>query len=32
MKGGPVGARCLKILWTGPAELDRVELCHPGAP
>ncbi|MCX5682551.1 MAG: hypothetical protein NT049_02555, partial [Planctomycetota bacterium] len=28
----PAGARCLKILWTGPTELDRVELCHPGAP
>ena len=26
------GNRCFRVLWTGPAELDRVELCHPGAP
>jgi len=26
----PRGSTYLKILWTGPAELDRVELYHPG--
>jgi len=28
----PTGQRYLRIHWNGPAELDRVELHHPGAP
>ncbi len=28
----PPGNRHVKILWNGPAELDRVEIVHPGAP
>jgi len=28
----PAGQTELKILWTGPAELDRVEIRHSGAP
>ena len=27
----PPGNRYLKVLWKGPAELDRVEIYHPGA-
>jgi hypothetical protein len=26
----PAGNRCLKLVWTGPAELDRVEVYHSG--
>ena len=26
----PPGNRYLRLLWTGPAELDRVEIYHPG--
>ena len=27
----PAGNRVLKLLWNGPAELDRVEIYHPGS-
>lgn len=27
----PAGQTFLKLLWTGPAEVDRVEIHHPGA-
>ena len=26
----PAGNRYLKLVWTGPAELDRVEVYHTG--
>jgi len=26
----PAGTRHLKLVWSGPMALDRVELCHPG--
>ncbi|MGI6414946.1 MAG: hypothetical protein ACOX1P_04695 [Thermoguttaceae bacterium] len=26
----PPGNRYLRLLWTGPVELDRVEIYHPG--
>jgi mannan endo-1,4-beta-mannosidase len=29
--GVPTGQTFLKVLWNGPAELDRVEIYHPGA-